>query len=163
MIRRTDKLGLAISLIVGLVLSAGSASAQSVNATGNATILQALTLTEDVELDFGRILAALASGTVTVTQAGAQSCVTVTCFNDAVAADFTVTGTAGETLDVTADANYLLTGPGTDMSATTDAPLTVVIGGGGSSTFNVGGQLTVGASQAAGDYSGTYNVSVAYQ
>ncbi len=155
-------LGLAVASIAAIVF-AGSASAQSVSATGNATILQALTLTEDVELDFGRILAAVGSGTVTVTQAGAQSCVTVTCFNDAIAAEFTVTGTAGETVDVTTDAAYTLTGPGVDMAATTDAPATATIGGGGNVTFNVGGQLTVGASQAAGDYSGNYNVTVAYQ
>jgi hypothetical protein len=49
------------------------------------------------------------------------------------------------------------------MPATTDAPATALIGGGGSVIFNVGGQLTVGALQAAGTYSGNYDVSVAYQ
>lgn len=162
MIRITKKLGLAITLLAGLLV-AGSASAQTVSATGNATILQALTLTEDVELDFGRILAAAAPGTVTVTQAGAQSCAVVTCFADALAAEFTVTGTAGETVDVTTDPTITLAGPGAPMPATTDAPATATIGGGGTVTFNVGGELTVGASQTAGDYSGNYDVTVAYQ
>jgi hypothetical protein len=47
MVRNTYKPGLAIAVIAGLVLFAGAASAQSVAATGNATILQALTLVED--------------------------------------------------------------------------------------------------------------------
>jgi hypothetical protein len=165
MVRNTYKPGLAIAVIAGLVLFAGAASAQSVAATGNATILQALTLVEDSELDFGRILAdPTLPGSVTLDQSDGQSCAVVTCFNDALSGDFTVTGTAAETVDVTIDANYTLNGSGGGtMSATTDAPATVLIGGGGSSAFGIGGVLTVGAAQTPGTYTGTYNVSVAYQ
>lgn len=156
--------GLAAITAAGLLLLAASASAQSVAATANATILQALTLTEDVELDYGRIVSSAAPGTATVTQGGAQSCAGgTTCVGAHTAAQFTVTGTANETVDVTVDAAYSLAGPGPAMGATSDAPLSVLIGGGGSSTFNVGGTLSVAASQTNGTYSGTYNISVAYQ
>jgi hypothetical protein len=163
MLPPSRKLGLAIGVIAAFLLVAGSASAQSA-ITGNATatILEALTLNEDNGLDFGRILAA--AGTVQVTQAGAQICTGPTCFNDAVAAQFTVTGTALETVDVTIDANFTLTeGGGDTMTATTDAPATVLIAAGGSEVFNVGGTLTVAAAQTPGVYNGTYNISVAYQ
>jgi len=164
MFHPSRKLGLAIGLFAGLLLFAGSASAQSATGTANATILEALTLGEDIQLEFGRILAG-PGGTVDVTQAGGQTCTGPTCFADAVAAQFTVTGTGLETVDVTVDATVTLSGPGPNMTATTDAPATVAIAAGGSSTFNVGGTLTVGAApgQTAGDYSGTYNISVAYQ
>jgi hypothetical protein len=163
MSKPSRKIGLAIVVIAGFLMFAGSASAQSaITANASATILQALQLSEDTPLDFGRILAST-GGDVTVTQAGAQSCSgALTCFADHTVSVFTVQGTANETVDVTVDATYNLTGPGT-MSATTDAPATVTIGAGGSQTFNVGGTLTVGSGQTPGVYNGTYDISVAYQ
>ena len=73
-----------------------------------------------------------------------------------------MTGASGASYSVTVPASVSLTGPGTAMTAT----LTNDGGGsltGGTDTFNVGGTLSVGASQTAGSYSGTYTVSVNYQ
>src|SRR5437867_1774544 len=74
-----------------------------------------------------------------------------------------VLATVGLLLFATAAATASLTGPGTAMAASINAPPTTVIGAGGTQTFNTGGQLAVGANQTAGTYSGTYTVSVAYQ
>ena len=43
-----------------------------------------------------------------------------------------------------------------------DAGATPSLSGGGSDTFNVGATLNVGATQAAGTYSGTFDVTVNY-
>ena len=48
------------------------------------------------------------------------------------------------------------------MSANIDFPASVTIAG-GSVTFFTGGDLTVGAGQAEGAYSGTYELTVDYQ
>jgi hypothetical protein len=49
------------------------------------------------------------------------------------------------------------------LSALTLSNATATLSAGGTTNFTVGGTLTVGASQAAGVYTGTYTVNVNYQ
>ena len=59
-----------------------------------------------------------------------------------------------------------MTGPGTAMALgnfTHDAGGSPAFDGSGDLSFNVGADLTVNASQAAGEYSGSYSVTVDYQ
>ena len=62
------------------------------------------------------------------------------------------------------DSNVTLNGSlgGTMSSTLTYSAPTVTLGATGGS-FQVGGTLSVGANQAAGDYSGTFNVTANYQ
>jgi hypothetical protein len=155
---------LALIASAGLLLFAASASAQSETANASAEILVALTLDETAALDYGRIASSATAGTAVVTQGGAKSCTGgATCVGTATAGEFDVTGAPSETVDVTVPANYTLTSGLNSMTAVPDAPATVALGLLGTATFNVGGTLTVAASQASGNYAGTYTISVAYQ
>lgn len=144
-------------------LFAGSAAAQvTETGTANASIVEALTLTEDVQLDFGSIVPAALGDTVTVDRvANTQTCPASTCSGHALG-QWTVTG-SDQVVTVSAESPVTLSDGGVNtMSATIDAPATVTIAG-GSVTFNTGGVLTVGALQAEGDYSASYDVTVDYQ
>ncbi len=165
-------------VVVGAALVAASfatsaSAAASATATATAEILQSLTLTANTSLDFGQI-AANTGGTVTVKADSTVSQTgTLVWTGTRAPAGFTVTGTKGASVVVTlptvASTLYLggiVTSPnkmtldtfsvnpvsGMQLDATT-----------GSTTFDVGGRLTVGSAQTPGTYSGTFSVSVEYQ
>ena len=124
--------------------------------------MQALTLTEDVQLDFGNIIPPIPGDTVTLDRvADTLTCPASTCSGHA-RGEWTVTG-SDAVITISAQSPIVLgDGFGNNMSATIDAPATATIAG-GTVTFNTGGVLTVGANQADGTYSGTYDVTVDYQ
>lgn len=151
-----------LALIV-LIPAAGMAqTSDSATATANANIVAPITITWAADLDFGDIVAdATSAGTVTVDLAGAATAVTVQSLGGSAAAAFTVTGESGMAYDVTADPTVTLTGTGVDMTATLNPDCGGCIVG--TDDVLVGGELTVGAGQLAGGYSGTFNVTVSYQ
>jgi len=157
-------LNLVLAAAVAGLFLAGSASAQSAIQTGtaNAQIVQALALAEDTELDFGDIIPDPAGDTVTVDRvADTQTCPLSTCTGHA-RGQWTVTG-SDQALDVSITSNPItLSDGGNTMSANIDFPASVTIAG-GSATFFTGGALSVGAAQAEGSYSGTYELTVDYQ
>lgn len=113
-------------------------------------------------LSFGTITAG-GGGAVVVTRGGNGSTTGEVALvtGTATSADsFTVTGDADrefliDTTDSTVDF-------GTEsMDFTTNAPRRLTLTG-GSVQFSVGGTLTVGADQAPGDYTGSYEVTVTY-
>lgn len=165
------------ALLVGMVAAAalmgGSmrASAQS-SATANATasIVPAITISKVSDLQFGLIVAG-SGGTVTV---GTDSSRTVSgpagltnASYPVSAASFTVTGGANLTYTVSLPTSTTLTGPSsatmTVNSFTSNPSGTGTIGAGGTSTLNVGAAMTVGSSQTAGSYTGSFSVTVNYQ
>ncbi|MEP4911617.1 MAG: DUF4402 domain-containing protein [Alphaproteobacteria bacterium] len=154
-----------LGAVMAAALYAGQTqAASSVSAGASVEIAAPISISQTAALSFGNIGPSAASGTVTISLAGAQSVTGgVTALGGTVAAGaFTVTGASGASYDVTVPANVTLTGGGDDMIAT----LTDDGGGsltGGTDTFNIGVTLAVGASQAAGSYTGTYTVSVNYQ
>ncbi len=82
------------------------------------------------------------------------------------AASFDVTGAPGQTYSITLPPNgtVTLTGPGASMDVDTfnhDAGASPTLVG-GSDTFNVGATLSVADTQAGGNYSGTFAVTVNY-
>jgi len=155
------------STVLAAALASTSAHAATANADATATILEQVTVTKSADLDFGTIVVGATGGTVDISTAGARTCAAaLVCSGAVTAAAFDVDGTTGEVVDVTVPANVTLTsgtGPtATSMTATlsgSDATITLD----GTDAFTVGGSLAVGANQAAGDYSGTFTVTVDYQ
>ncbi len=143
----------------------GTAHAANATATARANILQQVTVTNTSDLQFGTIVTGAASSTVVISSTGARTCgVGLTCSGTTTAAGFNVTGTSGQVVTIASAASVSLTnGSGGTMTATlTPSAATATLGATGAN-FTVGGTLTVGANQADGAYSGTFNVTVNYQ
>lgn len=143
----------------------------SVNAQGSATtagnaaarIIAPITLTAGNTLNFGT--AYNTGGTVIIGTDGSR---TGTCAVSAAAplhsaGTFTVAGSAALTYTTTVPGAPVVITNGTDnMNITAfghNATGTIVAGG---ETFSVGATLTVPAGTSSGSYTGTYNVTVAY-
>ncbi|WP_260581653.1 DUF4402 domain-containing protein [Sphingopyxis sp. PET50] len=88
----------------------------------------------------------------------------LTCTGTTTAANFNIAGTSGAVVLVGGDSSVTLNGSlgGTMTSTLTYSATNVTLSATGGS-FQVGGTLSVGANQAAGDYSGTFNVTANYQ
>lgn len=150
-----------LALIV-LIPAAGMAqTSDTASADAHANIIAPITLTWTADLDFGDIVADTTStGTVTVDLTGVATPVTVQHLGGSAAAAFTVAGESGLAYVVTSDPSVTLVGTGVDMTATLnpDCGGCVV----GTDNVVVGGTLTVGIAQAAGAYTGTFDVTVSY-
>jgi hypothetical protein len=135
----------------------GSALSVSKLATGSAT---------GGDLAFGYIIPnALTAGTVKVNNNGnpTYTGVTGTSFLPVGAAQFQVTGYAGASYNVTLSNSATITSGSNTMTVGSFTKNETGVLTGGSEIFNVGGTLTVGAGQAPGEYTGPFDVTVAYQ
>ena len=141
------------------------ANAATTSATAEVDILAPVTLSQTATLDFGVVAAAAAAGTVQLpNNSDTRICsVGLACVGLANRGAFSVTGANTYTVVVTVDASTTLTGGGAPMTLNLDPSVSTLVATGAAQTFHVGGTLTVGAGQAAGTYSGTYNVSADYQ
>ena len=181
---RISRMSLRLLIAAGLVVGATASFAQSsATATGNATanVIRPITLTASRDLAFGNVAPGATVGTLVVagTLAGAQSVTggvtqpggqkgTVT------SAQFDVAGEGSFTYTITLPATAAtITDSGTDTMTvdtwTSDIATTAgagllsgSAGSAGAQTFYVGGTLHVGVAQAAGSYTGTFSVTVAY-
>ncbi len=150
--------------IAAFAMNAATAHAATATGTARAKILQQITVTNTSDLEFATIISGATASTVAVSTAGARTCGTgLTCTGTAGAANFDIVGTDGAVVTVSGDANVTLNGSisGTMNAALTYSATSITLGATGGS-FQVGGTLGVGANQAAGDYSGTFNVTVEY-
>lgn len=163
--------------VIGLA-SAGSAFAQatsSTSATGSVTILRPLTVTKNTggDLEFGRIVKpTTGSGTVSMSNTSDS----VTAGSGAVAlsgittsrAKFTIDGEGAQLVNITVPASFNITNGTDTISVTTtnnlgtSTTLSGSLGGAGSAALNVGGSFSVPSANSTGLYTGTLNVSVAY-
>lgn len=153
--------------LVGAALLAGfgatSAQAATASATARAQILRQVTLTKTADLDFATIVTAATASTVQVSPAGVRTCgAGLTCTGTVTAAAFGIVGTTGQTVTLAAAGPVTLTSGANTMTATlaTSAATRVLTG---TDSFTVGGTLSVGANQADGVYTGSFNVTVDYQ
>ncbi len=125
-----------------------------------------ISISAGASMDFGTMTPTGTAGTVTVTPAGVRTSVNVDLFGGTpAAASFSVTGEPGQAYFITLPSSATLSSGGDTMTIDTftdDAGASPVLGIGGSDTFNVGATLNVGATQAAGTYSGTFSVTVNY-
>jgi hypothetical protein len=149
-------------------LTAGVSSAQAANtasASATAVIIAPVSVAKNTDLDFGSIAANLtASGDVTIDAAGARNCgVGLACSGSTTAAGFTITGVTGQNVSIgLTDSTIQLTSGANTMDVQL-VPSVSSMALDGTDTFAVGGTLTVGAAQAAGNYTGTFQVEVNYQ
>ncbi len=160
-----------LSLIgmTGLGLVGMSTVADATDITGNATaeIQAPIVLTEDTAMDFAVIIADAAGDTVTLDTADSVSSTGTSTFSGTPAsADFSATGNANSAVTISFSTGDTLTGPGTAMGLgnfTNSAGGSPAFDGTGNLAFSVGADLTVGASQTPGTYTGTYTLTVDYQ
>ncbi|MBC7743885.1 MAG: DUF4402 domain-containing protein [Flavobacterium sp.] len=145
----------------------------SASATATATIITPISLTKNLDMNFGNLALNPTSpgGDVTLPASAtptrtADPGVTLPAVTGTVqAAKFTVTGEGASVYTITLPASITLTGTGTNMIIVpncSESDLTAGTLTAGSQVFYVGGVLTVAAVQTAGVYSGTFNVSVNY-
>ncbi|AJA11009.1 hypothetical protein SKP52_20725 [Sphingopyxis fribergensis] len=151
--------------IAALAMNASAAHAASATGTAKAKILRQITLTNTSDLQYATIISGATAATVAVSTGGTRTCAAaLTCTGTATAANFNVAGTEGAVVVVSGDSSVTLTGSlgGTMASTLTYSAPTVTLSATGGS-FQVGGTLSVGANQASGDYTGTFNVTANYQ
>lgn len=151
--------------IAAIAMTGSAAQAASTTATAKAKILRQITLANTSDLQYATIISGATASTVTVSTAGGASCgAGLTCTGTATAANFDVQGTSGAVVLVSGDSSVTLNGSlgGTMTSTLSYSAPNITLGATGGS-FQVGGTLSVGANQASGDYSGTFNVTAIYQ
>jgi Domain of unknown function (DUF4402) len=178
---RLNRLSRQIAVASGIALT-GLSSAfaqQSSTATANATatVIQPIAISTTSGLVFGNLAVGATGGTVAigvndaVTIAGASHTITQPAGNNGspLAAVFAVTGAANFTYAITLPANSTVTiSSGGNSMAVNDfvsnpaATGSGTLSGAGAQTLKVGATLTVGNNQAAGSYTGTFDVTVAY-
>jgi spore coat protein U-like protein len=153
-------------------MKAQSGASASTSATAKATVVTVLSIEKNADLNFGSFAPSATDGTISVELDGTRSVtggITVLNQIGAQKAAFTVNGTPNESYYVklpTDDGNTIsLEGPqGTDpliiTSLVHDGDGT--LDGNGQDLFSVGGTLSVKANQPAGEYTGTFDVIVAY-
>lgn len=162
---KTFKTVLAGSVAAVAALSSTGAYAQSATADATATILEEVVVTAGDDLAFGTIVVGATGDDVTIAADGTFTCgANLTCTGTNSAASFAVTGTAGETVTVTVDANVTLNSGTDSMTAVLSRSAeTLTIDTDGDAGFTVGGVLTVADNQPSGDYAGQFDVTVDYQ
>ena len=152
-------------------VNAQNPATASANAT--ATIITPITIAFQEHLNFGNIVAGTDAGTVTVTASTTPArsstrgvilpIATPGTFN---AARFTVSGLADATYTITLPASATITHTDGATTMTVDEftsdPDEAGVLTGGTQDLSVGARLNVGAGQVAGDYTGEFSVTVAY-
>jgi hypothetical protein len=160
-----------VALLATLATTPALAVGPNQNAVGTARIVKPLTLAWVRDLDLGTIVLSGAGtwtgATVSISRTtGALTCTNsnVTCSGAVQTAQYRVTGTNNQTVQVSAP-NFTLTGPGgATLPFTVDGPGTVNLGNSGAAglVFDLGGSITVASTTADGTYTGTFNVTVNY-
>jgi Mat/Ecp fimbriae major subunit len=161
---RNLKAGVAAAVLIGISFGASSAQAASASATARAKILSDIALSNTSDLDYGTIVPAASISIVSVSTAGVRSCgAGLTCLATPSAAGFTIAGTTGQTVTVSVPASITLTSGSDTMTSTLVSSASLVTLAASAGSFSVGGILFVGASQAEGDYTGSFTATVNYQ
>ena len=158
-----------VALLGAMAVAAfASTNAQAATQTADArvVILPAVQLAQNDALDFGVVASSGTAGTVILpTASDTRTCSAgVTCVGAALRGRFTVTGAEnGYVVAISVPASATLTSGANTMPVALTPSLTTFTSTGAAQVFYVGGTLSVGANQAAGTYTGTYNVSANYQ
>lgn len=166
-----------VSIFLGsaaIVSSPALAQTATAETTATTTIVRPVTIAKNNDLIFGTIIRP-ATGSSTVSLSSASDTVSANGAGFAILggtsrAKYTITGEGGQeiSIDVPADFSMTRTGGGSllvtlasDLGATTS--LGGSIGSDGTKDLNVGGSFEITDATPTGAYSGTFNVTVAYQ
>ena len=167
------KLGLLLASLFVMTLATQQVKAQtgaSASAEAKATVVTVISITKTSDLNFGSFAPSATDGTISVELTGDRSVTGgITLLDqEGKRALFTVNGKPNESYSVklpTEDGNTIpLTGPqGADLIITSLVHnANGLLGEDGEEEFSVGGILSVKANQPAGEYTGTFDVIVAY-
>ena len=157
------------SLTVILGISIPTFAQVTATATSSATIVTPITITKDVDMNFGNVaVQSTTGGTVVMTPSGVRTKtggVTLPATVGTVAAaSFTVTGESGYTFAITLPAGAVTISDGGSNTMTVDNwtsdPTPTGTLTGGTATLNVGATLNVSAGQPAGTYTNASDLSV---
>jgi hypothetical protein len=168
-----------------LSVSAFGQSTASASGSATAHIFVPIAITPGATLAFGKVAPTASNGTLVLATDNSVTPTNVTAIagSTTTAGSFNVTGEKGAAFSVTLPSSTSLS-DGASHSMTVDtftikwtnntnvagslissggtATLGTLVGG-GAAGLAVGGTLHVNSAQAAGDYTGSYNVDVAYQ
>lgn len=152
-------------LVAGPALAQSSSATATANATAN--VVAAIAISKTTDMDFGKVVTGATLGTVVLSTAGARSATGGTKLGNAgatAAAAFSVSGESGATYAITLPTSSTLTSGANNMTVNTFTSNPSATGTltGGTQALAVGATLNVGASQASGAYTGTFDVTVAY-
>jgi spore coat protein U-like protein len=158
-----------------------STAVHAAPATGDAQValVTPLSFINYRNLDFGRVIPSATAGTVSISETNIRSTTggVIVLGNDFQAARFAGMGAQNQRVRIRITPTTLtLTGPGPSMTVTNlsigpapslqqigNSPNYRILPANGVFWFTVGGQLNVGANQAAGAYSGTFTATLDYQ
>lgn len=161
--------------LIGIVAFTYSVKAQSgatAQATANvtATVVEIVTVTKNVDMDFGTFASGVTAGTISIETNGARNITggVVALSNDVGSpATFTVNGPGNNSYFITLPASNIITitnsNSGNQMVVKSFVHNATGVLSSGTETFNVGAILDVPASTPAGEYVGTFDVVVALQ
>ena len=169
-----------LSAASALFISAIPASAATRNATAQTLVRQTTGIIKSRDLAFGNVIRGTAAGTVTINaQTGVRTSTggVLLIGTGFTSASFTGSGAGGVQVRISiAPTTITLTRSGGAQTMTINT-LRVSAGGAaqqtmprnfnlpatGVQTFNIGGRLNVAANQVAGNYAGTFTVTMNYQ
>lgn len=161
----------AMLVLLTSLLSAGIAAAATDSSTASAEIVSAIAISNTTGLNFGQIAPSGVAGTVSISTAGVRTSsggVTLGNQVSVSACSFDVTGAPNNTYSITlpADGTITLTSGGSPAMAVdsfvSSPDTTGTLNGAGAQTLLVGATLSVGVNQPNGNYTGMFNVTVAY-
>ena len=169
---------LALAAVIAIVGASNHALASSGNtkvATGSASAVVAAPIKLSVtgSLQFGTFAQPKTGGTITISPYGAVSTtgdlgavMAIAQSTPASAASFAVTGMPGASFAASgvsqvsiSNGSATMTGGQFTINSSTSGGQ---IGNNGMTTFNIGGTLTASANQPAGNYTGTFPITVVY-
>lgn len=158
-----------VSLAVISLSSGNAGAADSATANATATVMTPISIAKSADLDFGAF-AAGTGGTVVIGTDGSRSstgAVVESASDTGNNAEFAVSGQANATYAITlpGDGTVTITSGANSMAVntfTSDPSGTGTLDGSGNQALNVGATLVVGSGQAAGSYTGTFDVTVEY-
>ena len=159
----------AILTTVG-VFAQGNPTA-SATATASANIIQPLEIVKTADLAFGNIASGTSEGTVVIATDGARTSTggvtLIEAGNVSNAASFDINGYADASFTIEVPASIVIETEGGAEQMTVDNFVSSlgadsVLDANGEATLQVGATLNVSAQQAAGLYSGSFDVIVAY-
>jgi spore coat protein U-like protein len=162
---------LAVSSLSALSHTASAQNVATGTATGSVTVVQPITITNTAGLQFGKLAQPGSAASVTITPAGTVTRTGVSGVGTQTtsAAAFSVGGDGAAVFAIaspSASFSMLAGTSGTIVVTTALSAATGTLSGttgtAGTANFTVGGTMALAANQAAGAYTGTFDVTVTY-
>jgi len=155
-------------MVLSISVNAQTATSTA-TASASARIVTPLEITKNVDLAFGNIAAGPSTGTVTIatdgTRLGNGGVTLIAAGNVNSAAQFAITGYPSATFGITLPGTIYLSDGTSLMSVdnfVSDLGATSTLDQNGQANLNVGATVNVAAGQYAGLYTGSFDVTVAY-